>query len=66
MSAPFNTTVQFPAKQDYKKLKMLSVLKSKSVGEQIQEMVDNQLDTFTRTELRKALKDHPDLIPVIS
>lgn len=66
MSTPFNTTVQFPTKQDYKKLKMLSVLSSLSVGEQIQEMVNNQLSTFTHTELRKALKNHPELIPVVS
>lgn len=66
MSDPFNTTVQFPAKQDYKKLKILSVLNGMSVGEQIQGLVDAQLNTFTRTELRKSLKNHPELIPVVS
>ncbi len=66
MGRPFNTTVQFPTKQDYKKLKVLSVIGSNSVGEQIQELVGNQLDTFTRTELRKALQNHPELIQIVS
>ena len=66
MSTPFNTTVQFPTKQNYKKLKILSILNNMSVGEQVQALVGNQLDTFTRTELRKALKNNPELIPVVS
>ena len=57
MDDAFTTTVQFPSKQDYKKLKMLSVLNSQSVGEQIQGLVDTDLGSFSKTEIRKRLKD---------
>jgi hypothetical protein len=66
MDGVFTTTVQFPSKRDYKKLKMLSVLNSRSVGEQIQLLVNSDLDAFSKTEIRKALKDHPDLIQVLT
>lgn len=65
MDGSFTTTVQFPSKQAYKKLKMLGVLNSKTVGEQLQELVDKKLGEFTKAELRKLLKGHPDLLQVV-
>lgn len=65
MDGSFTTTVQFPSKQAYKKLKMLGVLNSKTVGEQLQELVDKKLGEFTKAELRKLLKGRPDLLQVV-
>ena len=64
MEGSFTTTVQFPSRRDYKKLKMLAVLDNRTVGEKVKGLVDDQMLTYTKAEIRKTLNGAPELIQI--
>ena len=65
MPKRFSTSIQFRNSEEHKRLKLLAVIRDRSIGETLANLVDNELGGYSKAEQRKRLKDRPDLLPYV-
>lgn len=53
----YSTTVQFPHKSDYQRLKVLATVQNETVGECIQRLVDSEKKRVEETHGRQLAKE---------
>ncbi len=54
-----HTTIQFKKKHHHDQIKVLALITDQPIGELLDQIIDKELNTYTKSDIILALKKHP-------